>query len=289
MVRPPRVLVLALLPPLLSILLLAQSAGFDPAWNQPATPHKVVANIYFVGTTELASFLIATSDGLILVDSGFVETVPLIKASIGALGFKYEDIRLLLNTQAHWDHAAGLAQIKRETGARLEAMAGDAELLESGGRGDFRFGDDRPFPPVKVDRVLHDGDTVELGRVKLTARHTPGHTKGATTFVTVATEAGRGLQVVFAVSTTVNQGTPLIDNPRYPAIVSDWERTYAVLESLTADVWVSQHCNVFDMQGKLSRTSAASNPYVDPKGFRRHLATSRQRFAALIAEGLQAR
>ena len=268
---------------------LAESPGYNPAWNTPATPHKVVGNVYFVGTTELASFLIVTRDGHILMDPGFEETVPLIKSAIRKLGFKYEDVRVLLNTQAHFDHAAGLAQIKQETGARLEAAAEDAGLLESGGRSDFLFGNDRTFPAVKVDRRLNDGDAVELGGVKLIARHTPGHTKGGTTFVTVATENGRALQVVFAISTTVNPGTQLLDNPNYPDIIADWQRTYAILESLTADVWVSQHAAVFDMAGKLARINGRGNPYVDPQGFRRHVAASRSRFAALLKEQLSGR
>lgn len=249
-------------------------------------PHRVMANIYFVGTTELASFLITTPSGHILLDPGFDETVPLVRNSVRALGFRYEDIRVLLNSQAHFDHAAGLARIKRDTGARLEAAKEDAALLEAGGRGDFLFGDDRTFPPVAVDRRLVDGDVVDLGGVRLVARHTPGHTKGGTTFVTVAAENGRAYQVVFAISTTVNPGTSLTDNSKYPSIVADWQRTYAILESLTADVWVSQHTGVFDMPGKLARMGQRENPYIDPQGFRRHVAASRQRFSALLASQL---
>jgi metallo-beta-lactamase class B len=268
---------------------LAESPGYNPAWNIPATPHRVISNIYFVGTTELASFLIATREGHLLLDPGFEETVPLIKSAIARLGFKYEDIRVLLNTQAHFDHAAGLARIKQETGARLEAAAEDADLLEAGGRNDFLFGNDRTFPRVVVDRRLKDGDVVELGGLRLVARHTPGHTKGGTTFMTVVTDGGRAYQVVFAISTTINPGTSFVDNPKYPNIVSDWQRTYAILDSLTADVWLSQHSSVFGMQDKLSRVGAGENPYVDPKGFRRHVAASRQRFATLLAEQLSGR
>jgi metallo-beta-lactamase class B len=267
----------------------AQSPGYDPEWNKPATPHKVVGNVYFVGTTELASFLITTPGGHILLDPGFDETVPLIKNAMRMLGFKYEDIRLLLTSQAHFDHAAGLAKIKRETGARLAAMAGDVALLERGGREDFAFGNERMFPPVKVDRMLNEGDSVELGGVKLLARHTPGHTKGATTFITVVAEAGRAHQVVFVTSTTVNAGTSLVDNSDYPEIVADWQLTYAILESLSPDVWLAAHSAVFDMQGKLSRLGHKDNPYVDRQGYRRHIASSRQRFAALLAQQLQSR
>ena len=274
----------------------AQSKSYRADWNQPATPHQVIGPVYFVGTNALASFLITTRSGHILLDPGFEESVPLVKNSIRALGFKYEDIRILLNSQAHYDHAAGLALIKRETGAQLMAMADDAPLLESGGRGDFLFGDDYRFPPVTVDRRLRDGDAIELGGLRLVARHTPGHTKGAATFVTNAVDRGQAYQVVFATSTTVNPGTRLIDNPKYPNVVSDWERTYAILESLAPGVWVSAHTNVFDMTGKLARRKTGpgavkpgENPYVDPTGYRNFLATSRQRFAALLKEELTAR
>jgi metallo-beta-lactamase class B len=274
----------------------AQSKSYRADWNQPATPHQVIGPVYFVGTNALASFLITTPSGHILLDPGFEESVPLIKNSMRALGFKYEDIRILLNSQAHYDHAAGLALIKRETGAQLAAMAGDAPLLEAGGRGDFLFGDDYPFPPVTVDRRLRDRDVIELGGVRLVARHTPGHTKGAATFVTNAVDRGQAYQVVFATSTTVNPGTKLIDNPKYPNVVSDWERTYAILESLAPGVWVSAHTNVFDMTGKLARRTTGqgaikpgNNPYVDPTGYRSFLATSRQRFAALLKDELTAR
>jgi metallo-beta-lactamase class B len=272
---------------ILTSSLLAQSTPlkrYDPDWNRPATPHQVIGPIYFVGTNNLAVFLITTPEGHILMDPGYEETVPLVKASIRTLGFKYEDIKVLLNTQAHFDHAAGLAQVKRETGARLMASAADAELLEAGGRGDFLFGDRYTFPPVKVDRVFKDGEVIELGNARLTARLTPGHTKGATTFTMTADERGRAYQVIFAASTTINDGTRLIDNPTYPHIVEDWERAYAILESLSPGVWVSQHTNVFDETGKLARQAkGGDNPYIDLKGYRSWLFTSRQRFTRQLA------
>lgn len=262
----------------------AQLRPYEPAWNQPAPPHRVAANVYFVGTTELGTFLITTRDGHILLDPGFVESVPLIKASMKTLGFRYEDIRVLLNSQAHYDHAAGLALIKKETGARLEVMREDADLLAEGGRGDFLLGTTGLFPPVRADRILKDGDIIEQGGVRLLARHTPGHTKGATTFVTTIEEEGRGKQVVFCVSTTVNDGTSLVGNPKYPQIVDDWQRTYAILDTLVGDIWVSAHTAVFDMKGKSARIGQPSgNPYVDPRGFRRHILDSRQRFNTRLA------
>ena len=262
--------------------------SYNPAWNRPATPHQVIGPVYFVGTNSLAAFLITTPAGHILLDPGFEEAAPLVKSSIRSLGFKYEDIRVLLNSQAHYDHAGALAIIKRETGATLAAMAEDAPLLEAGGAGDFVLGPEYGFAPVKVDRRLRDGDVIELGGVRITARRTPGHTKGAATFLMTAIDRGQAHQVVFATSTTVNPGTALVDNAKYPGIVQDWERTYAILESLSPGVWVSAHSNVFDMEGKLARRGKGGNPYIDPGGYREYLAMSRQRFAALLKAELNA-
>jgi metallo-beta-lactamase class B len=278
-----------LLVAVMSIALPAQLKRYDPEWNRPATPHQVIGPIYFVGTNALAAFLITTANGHILLDPGYEESVPLVKNSIRTLGFKYEDIKLLLNTQAHFDHAAGLAVIKRETGAQVAAKAEDAGLLESGGRGDFLFGERYTYPPVKVDRILKDREVIEIGNVRLVARHTPGHTKGATTFTTTASEGGRVYEVVFAASTTINEGTRLLDNPAYPGIVEDWERTYAILDALSPGVWVSQHTNVFDMEGKRARRATGTNPYIDPKGYRSWVFSSRQRFAAQLAAELAGR
>jgi metallo-beta-lactamase class B len=262
---------------LLSAACATGSSGYRPEWNRPAMPHRIIGNVYFVGTNELASFLVETADGHILIDTGYEQTVPLIRDSIRTLGFAYEDIRVLLSSHAHADHAGGLALVRRETGARVHAMREDAAALESGGSGDI-------FPAVTVDRVLDDGDGIELGGVTLLARHTPGHTAGAATFITIVSDRGRAHQVVFAASTTVDPDTRLDDNPEYPDAVADWQRTFAILESLTADVWVSQHTGEFDMQGKLARAGQQTrNPYEDPEGFRRHLAASRSRFAALLA------
>jgi metallo-beta-lactamase class B len=265
--------------------LAAQLRPSNPAWNQPAVPHRVAANVYFVGTSELGVFLITTRNGHILLDPGFEETVPLIKASMKTLGFRYEDIKVLLTSQAHYDHAGALALIKKETGARLEVMREDAALLAEGGRGDFLFGTTGLFRPVQADRILKDGDVVEQGGVRLLARHTPGHTRGATTFITTIEDDGRARQVVFCVSTAVNDGTNLIDNRAYPNVAADWQRTYAILEGLIGDVWLSAHTSVYDMKGKVSRMSKSkTNPYMDAQGYRRHIANSRQRFTALLSQ-----
>jgi len=213
------------------------------------------------------------------------ETVPVIKAALQKLGLKYSDIKILLTSQAHYDHAAGLALVKRETGAQMAAIGPDAELLEAGGHGDFVFGDELAFPAVKVDRVLKDGDVVELGGVRLTALHTPGHTKGATTFTTRVEENGRSYNVVFATSISVNPGTALVNNRKYPNIVADWEKTYRVLKGLTPDVWFSSHAGFFDMKGKSARLGANPNPYIDPAGYREYVASGERQFRAHLAKG----
>ena len=263
---------------------IAAQDPFEPDWNKPAPPHRIIGNIYYVGTSELAVFVVATPRGHILLDAAFDQSVPMIEAGMKTLGLRYQDIKLLLSSQAHYDHVAGLSRVKRETGARLEVMAEDAPLLETGGRGDFRFGDELTFPAVKVDRLLKDGDRVEVGGVTLTAHHTPGHTKGATTFTTTVDEAGKKYDVVFAASLSVNPGTKLLNNPKYPGIVSDWEKTYRFMKSLQPDVWVTGHAGVFDMAGKAARAGQQPNPYIDPAGYRRYVETAERRFRTLLSD-----
>ncbi len=262
---------------------MAAQDAFEPDWNKPAPPHRVIGNISYVGTSELGVFVVTTPGGHILLDAAFDQSVPMIRSGMKTLGLRYENIKLLLSSQAHYDHVAGLARVKRETGARLEVMAEDAPLLEAGGRGDFRFGDEFTFPAVKVDRLLRDGDRVELGGVTLTARHTPGHTKGATTFTTIVEDAGRKYDVVFATSLSVNPGTKLLNNPKYPSIVKDWEKTFRVMRSLQPDVWVAGHAGFFDMAGKAARAGEQPNPYIDPAGYRRYVESAEERFRTLLS------
>src|SRR5919106_6209704 len=160
----------------------AQTDDASRAMNQPVKPYRVIGNIYYVGASDVSAFLITTPDGHILLDSGFLETVPQIKQNMAQLGFRLEDIKILLNSHAHYDHAGGLAELKRLTGAKLMTSEGDIPLLASGGKGDPNFGDRFSFEPVKPDRTLRDGDKVELGGVTMVARMTPGHTKGCTSW-----------------------------------------------------------------------------------------------------------
>jgi len=283
-----------LLPILLALslwpaLVAAQKDPASRASNQPAEPFRILGNLYYVGASDVTSFLITTPEGNILLDSGFEETVPLIQGSVKKLGFKMKDVRLLLNTHSHLDHAGGLAALKRLTGAKLVAMDAEAPLLARGGKGDFRFGDDLAYPPVKVDRVIHDGDTVTLGGVILTAHKTPGHTPGNTTWTMKIEDGGKGYDVVFVGSDTINPGVVLTNNPKYPAIAADYAHTFEVLKALPCDVFLASHGSFFDLKGKAERLRKGEtpNPFIDPQGYREHVKAREELYRAQLAKEAQ--
>jgi metallo-beta-lactamase class B len=251
----------------------AQSNPTWRSWNQPVAPFRILGNVYYVGTNELACFLITTPRGHFLLDAGFEETAPLIEDSIRALGFRVEDVRYLLNSQAHIDHAGGLATLQRKSGATLVASAGDAPVIAGGGKGDFRFEGEHAWPPARVDRVVKDGEGLELGGVTVTAHLTPGHTRGCTTWALTAEEGKERYAVVFAGSLSVLPGVRLVGNPKYPGIAADFEQSIRMLRALPCDVFLSAHAGFFDMQGKRERLAAhpKRNPFVDPEGYREYL------------------
>jgi metallo-beta-lactamase class B len=275
----------------LALIALAATAGraqnFDTAsWNQPFEPFRVVGPVHYVGTNELCAYLIATPEGHILIDGGLPESAPLIQHSIAALGFKAGDIKVFLTTQAHADHVGSLAALRRGTNAQVMVMAGDAELVENGGKTDYLFGDRLLFAPVHVDRVLQDGDTVSLGGVTLTAHLTPGHTKGSTTWTTTVSEGGKPLSVLFAGSTAVNQGTRLDGMPTYPNVRADFERAFAVQASLSPDVWLGSHSSVFGLEDKRERQKKGeANPFIDPEGWKESVARRKAVFDRLVGQG----
>lgn len=254
------------------------------SWNRPIDPYRVVGNVYYVGASNVSSFLITTPAGHILLDSGFAETVPLIRSNVARLGFRMADVKILINSHAHYDHAGGLALLKEETGARLFASEADAALLAAGGRGDFQFGDRFAFAPVKADRLLRDGDRVTLGGVTLTARLTPGHTKGCTTWTMRAREGRRRYDVVFVGSTTV-PGYKLLGTPQYPNMVADYERTFRVMKRLPCDVFLASHGNFYEMLEKAGRLARGRgpNPFVDPRGYRDFVARTEKSFREQLA------
>ena len=257
----------------LLILLPALAAGqADPtsrSWNQPVEPFRIAGNLYYVGANDIAAYLVATPEGHILLDGGFVETVPLIRESVKKLGFRIEDVKILLNTHAHYDHAGGLAELKALTGAKLHASEADAPALARGGKDDPLFDDQYPFPPVQVDRLVKDGDTVTLGGSTLTARLTPGHTAGCTTW----TMKVDGLNAVFVCSTSVLPMTKLGAEPTYPGIAEDYARTFRTLRSLPCDLFLAAHASFFNMKDKAERLKKGEggNPFVDPEGYRSYI------------------
>jgi metallo-beta-lactamase class B len=259
----------------------AKPSGNPKSWSEPTEPFHIAGPIYYVGTRGLGVFLITTSDGDILIGGAVPGTAPLIEASIRKLGFKPGDIRILLLNHAHSDHAGTLADFKKLTGAKVEVMEGDVELLKSGGSTDYLFAKDARFhfPPVAADKVLNDGDKVSLGDVTLTAHATPGHTPGCTTWVTTVAESGHSYVVVFADGVGINPGTRFVKNPSYPGIADDYRHTFTVLESLHPDIFLTYHAEAFDMPDKSTRaTTEAVQAWVDPQGYHTYVAQGKVKF-----------
>jgi metallo-beta-lactamase class B len=264
----------------------AAMAAEVKSWLEPAEPMQIVGPIYFVGTRGLGVYLIATSAGTILIDGAPAEAAPLIDASIRKLGFKPEEIRQLLITHAHFDHVGTLAHFKALSGAPVAVMAADIELLKSGGKLDYLFADDPKlhFEGVAADRALQDGDTVQLGAVKLTAHHTPGHTRGCTTWTTTVDDHGRAYAVEIVGSTSVNPGTRLVNGPSYPGIADDYRRSLDMLESLHPDIFLAPHTSFFDFEHKRARAATDGvGAFVDPDGYRQRIAASRAAFEDAVA------
>ena len=274
-----------------SLLLAALSLHAVPAqaqlgdnWNTPTEPFTLVGNIHYVGTAGLSSFLITTEQGHILLDGALAESAPQIEANIKTLGFKLSDVKYLLNSHAHFDHSAGLAQLKRATGATLVASEGDRSALEGG----FYLGSEDverfKAPPVKVDRVIADGETLKLGSTVLTANLTPGHTRGCTSWSMPVMEQGKQQQVLFFCSTSV-AANRLVDPPQYPGIVADYEKTFAKLKTFKVDVFLGAHPEFFGMAAKRTQQRAGGpNPFIDPQQFAAYLEKSRAAFTRQLAE-----
>lgn len=250
----------------------AQKDPVSRSWNQPVEPFRIIRNVFYVGASDVTAYLIATPKGLIVIDGGFEETAPMVLANIEKLGFNRADIRILLNSHAHYDHAGGLAAIKYATGATFIASEGDAPQLARGGKDDPQFGDAFPFPPITPDKLARDGDRVALGGTILTAHITAGHTRGCTTWTTTVREGGRNFHVVFVGSPSVPPQYKLTGNPRYPDAVDDYRRQFATLKSLPCDVFLAAHGNFFDLAGKMTRVGKKPNPFIDPEGYKKFVA-----------------
>jgi metallo-beta-lactamase class B len=253
---------------------LAQANDLGRDMNQPVAPFHIIGNIYFVGASDIGIYLIVTPAGDILLDGGFVETAPQIEANIPKLGFRLKDVKFILNSHAHLDHAGGISEMKRVTGAKFVAMDQDVRALTAG----------TSFPAAIPDRVIHDGDTVVLGGVTMTAHLTPGHTRGCTTWTTVVRDGVKRYDVVFVGSASVLPSYKLIDRSNipatYPGIRQDYERTFRVLRSLPCDVFLASHGSFYslaDKRGVLS-TSPAQNPFIDPWGYQAYILSAEAAF-----------
>ena len=256
-------------------------------WTEPFPAFRIAGNLYYVGSKGLANYLITTPQGHILINSDLEANVPLIRASIESLGFKFTDVKILLISHAHYDHDAGSDMIKKLTGAKYMVMEGDVPVVESGGKSDFHYGNDpvQLYPPTKVDRVLRDGDQVKLGDAVLTARLTPGHTRGCTTWTMNVKEGGKTRDVVIVGSPNVNPGYKLVGNSGYPGIAEDFERTFQVLKSLPCDYFLGAHGSYFDLETKYSQLKAGvSTAFIDPVGYQNYVADRERAFRRELAK-----
>ena len=249
-------------------------------WNRPFPAYRVIDNIYYVGSNEIAQFLITTPAGHILLDTGFEASVPRLRENIESLGFRYRDIKLILTSHAHIDHVQAHALVRRQTGAEVVVSTADAPFVENGGKGETVYDGVFAWAPCPVDRRVADGEVVTLGGVSLTAHLTPGHTRGATTWTMPVQEQGKTLAVVFFPSANINRGVHLVDNKRYPQIAQDFASSFAVWKGLSCDVFLADHGEFYGMKAKYRRLQggATPNPFIDPDGCRQFVANSERRF-----------
>jgi len=252
------------------------------SWNAPFQPFRLIGNIHYVGASGISSFLITTPEGHILIDTGFETTVPRIRESVAKLGFKLSDIKIILNSHAHTDHAGGHALMQELTGARILMSEADAALLASGGTNDFTpySKEMMGYRPAKADRLLRDGDKVTLGGTTLRCHLTPGHTKGCTTWTMDVIEDGKTHHVVFFGSTSILSGVPLVNNAKYPGIADDLATSYKKLKSLPCDVFLAPHTGFFDLEAKAQRMARGEkpNPFIDAAKFRTFIEGAERKF-----------
>lgn len=258
------------------------SLAIDPAWTTMVPPFRIVGNLYYVGSQDLAAYLVVTPQGNILINSNLDSSPTQIKASIEQLGFRFSDTKILLISHGHFDHAGGSARMKQMTGARYMVMDADVPVVQSGGRDDFALGRDPQyrFPPAKVDRVLHDGDEVQLGGTVLVAHKTAGHTRGCTTWTMQVAQDDRTFNVVIIGSTSVLGSYRLAGTDSYPGIAADYKKTFATLKALPCDVFLASHGSMFGLKEKLARRQ--SEAFIDPAGYWAFVQESQTEFEAAL-------
>lgn len=272
---------------MLTIIACAGSAPAQNDWTEPFPAFRIAGNLYYVGSKGLASYLVTTPEGHILINSDTEANVPLLRTSVESLGFKFTDIKILLISHAHWDHNAASDTIKKLTGAKYMVMEEDVSVVESGGKTDFQYANDPTtlYTPTKVDRILHDGEDVKLGDAVLTAHLTPGHTKGCTTWTMKVKDGSTTRNVVIVGSPNVNPGYKLVDNTQYPAIAADFEKTFRVLKSLPCDYFLGAHGSYFDMETKYKKFKGGdANAFIDPQGYKDYVTEREQAFRRELAK-----
>jgi metallo-beta-lactamase class B len=270
-------------------------AEVSPDWTTPIAPFQIADNLYYVGSRDLAAYLITTPSGNILINANLPSSPPQIRSSVEKLGFKWADTKILLNGQAHFDHMGGSAEVLRQTHARNMVMEGDADVVESGGRTDFlaSTGSLSTYPPAHVDRILHDGDTVELGQVTLTAHKTAGHTHGCTTWtmhVHLPGEPATTLRnVVIVGGVSFWSDFHFVDRPghpaSYPGIATDFQHTFATLQALPCDIFLGEHGKYFSMLEKLPRLQTEGpRIFLDPAGYQAFVSAGQATFEQALAK-----
>ena len=241
----------------------------NPEWTRPYAPFRIAGNLYYVGTYDLACYLITTSEGNILINTGLAASAASIKSGIEALGFRFADTRILLTTQAHYDHVGAIASIKKSTAAKMMVDEKDAEVLADGGRSDYALGGTTSsYEPVKADRLLKDGDTIQLGEMRIRMLHHPGHTKGSCSFLFDVKDEQRSYRVLIANMPSIVTGRNFTDIPAYPDIAKDYAYTFQTMKTLSFDIWLSSHASQFGLHGK-RQPGAGYNPaaFVERKGY----------------------
>ena len=248
------------------------AGGWNPPdiWAQSFPAHRIIGPLYAVGGPDLSVFLIATEEGHILINTALQDSTGFIKKNVEDLGFKFGDIKVLLTSQAHFDHTAALAEIKQLTGAAMWATSADAPILEDGGASDTHFGEciEFRFPAVQVDKILADQQVFKLGGIQIQTHYHPGHTAGSASYSLTVRENGRDYKVLIANMGTINAGVKLIDEPTYPGVSEDFASTYKKQKMMDIDVWVAAHATQYGRNKKYTVGQDYSpDTFVDPEGF----------------------
>ncbi|MEQ8205316.1 MAG: subclass B3 metallo-beta-lactamase [Woeseia sp.] len=266
----------------------AAAQDYPPAWDEAFPGHRVVANLYSVGTFDLSAFLLTSGDGHVLINTGMKGSTALIRDNIEALGFRLDEVKILLTNQAHFDHVSAMAEIKELSGAQLWATAPDAKLLEDGGFSDPLFGGSETFRPVSVDHIISDGDVITLGETKLTVHEHPGHTAGSTSYSLRVHENGRDYNVLIANMGSINPGTKFYEDETYPGIREDYANTFRSQKAMDVDIWVAAHASQYGLHDKFKPGQPYdAETFLDSSGFFDLVDKLEQRYLAALAEEKQ--